>query len=246
VTEVFWILGGLFTAASVASLIGYALHRRYPESPAVENFNARIRAWWLMIAIGGTAWLAGHIAIVLLFSAIMLLALRECIPPPGRWDIQSVGGVLCVCCLAYVPALLMLPIKRPELLVVFLVLIAQVSDIFQYVWGKLLGRHRIAPKLSPSKTLEGLIGGILSASALGALLWRITPFNMWQAGLMALTIAILGFLGGLVMSAIKRHRGIKDWGALISGHGGMLDRVDSLCLSAPAFFHLTRHYFSVN
>jgi predicted CDP-diglyceride synthetase/phosphatidate cytidylyltransferase len=244
VTEGFWILGGLFTAASVASLIGYALHRKYSDSPAVGNLNTRIRAWWLMIAIGGTALLAGHIAIVLLFSGVMLLALRECLPPPGRWDIRTAVGVLCVCCLAYVPALLMLPIPRPELLVVFLVVIAQGSDIFQYVWGKLLGRHRIAPKLSPSKTLEGFVGGVLSASALGALLWRITPFNMWQAGVMALTIAILGFIGGLVMSAIKRHRGIKDWGALISGHGGMLDRVDSLCLSAPAFFHLTRYFFS--
>jgi phosphatidate cytidylyltransferase len=67
---------------------------------------------------------------------------------------------------------------------------------------------------------------------------------VWQAGLMALLIAILGFLGGLVLSAIKRDRGIKDWSSLIDGHGGMLDRMDSLCFSAPVFFHVTRYFFS--
>jgi len=66
---------------------------------------------------------------------------------------------------------------------------------------------------------------------------------MWQAALMAFLIASLGFLGGLVMSAIKRDRGIKDWSHLIEGHGGMLDRLDSLCFSAPVFFHLTRYFF---
>ena len=92
--------------------------------------------------------------------------------------------------------------------------------------------------------MGGLVGGVLSATVLGALLRSITPFNVWQAGLMAFLIAVLGFLGGLVMSAIKRGRGIKDWGRLIEGHGGMLDRIDSLCFSAPVFFHLTRYFFS--
>jgi phosphatidate cytidylyltransferase len=158
------------------------------------------------------------------------------------------GLMLCVYCISYVPALLMLRIpgdeNRGPLLIVFLVLVAQGSDIFQYVWGKLIGRHQVLPVLSPSKTVEGLVGGVLSATVLGALLWSITPFTLPQAGLMAFLIAILGFLGGLVMSAIKRDRGIKDWSPLIKGHGGMLDRVDSLCFSAPVFFHLTRYFFS--
>jgi phosphatidate cytidylyltransferase len=158
------------------------------------------------------------------------------------------GLMLCVYCVSHIPALMTLQIPgyedRTPLLMLFIVLIAQASDISQYVWGKLLGRRRIAPKLSPSKTVEGLVGGVLSATLLGALLWRITPFVMWQAGLMAFLIANLGFLGGLVMSAIKRDRGIKDWSHLIAGHGGMLDRIDSLCFSAPVFFHVTRYFFS--
>jgi phosphatidate cytidylyltransferase len=127
---------------------------------------------------------------------------------------------------------------------VFLLLVVQSSDVLQYVWGKLLGRHPIAPAVSPSKTWEGLIGGAICATALGAALWRLTPFVPWQAGGMALVITTMGFLGGLVMSAIKRDRGVKDWGQLIEGHGGMLDRLDSVAFSAPIFFHLTRYFYA--
>ena len=158
------------------------------------------------------------------------------------------GLMICVYCISHIPALLTLKISgyedRNALLVVFLLLVAQVSDILQYIWGQLLGRNKIAPLLSPSKTVEGLVGGVGCATALGSALWPITPFTPLQSGLMALLITTMGFLGGLVMSAIKRDRGIKDWGHLIEGHGGMLDRLDSLCFSAPVFFHLTRYYFS--
>jgi len=120
----------------------------------------------------------------------------------------------------------------------------QSSDVFQYIWGKLFGRRKVAPAISPSKTVEGLAGGVLSATILGAFLWWITPFSVWQAALMALAINVMGFFGGLVMSAIKRDRGVKDWGDLIEGHGGMLDRLDSVVFAAPVFFHLTRFFWS--
>ncbi|HET9047132.1 MAG TPA: phosphatidate cytidylyltransferase, partial [Casimicrobiaceae bacterium] len=142
------------------------------------------------------------------------------------------GLMICVFCLSHVPALLDLDIpgyeNRNALLIVFLVLVVQSSDVFQYIWGKLFGKRKVAPAISPSKTVEGLLGGVLSATLLGAFLWWITPFNVWQAALMALAINVMGFFGGLVMSAIKRDRGVKDWGDLIEGHGGMLDRVDSV------------------
>jgi len=154
------------------------------------------------------------------------------------------GLVLCVFCISHVPALLSLDIAGYEgrnlLLIVFLVLVVQASDVLQYCWGMLLGKHRVAPALSPSKTWEGLIGGVASATALGAALFWITPFDPWQAALMALAINGMGFCGGLVMSAIKRERGVKDWGQMIDGHGGMLDRLDSVAFAAPVFFHLTR------
>jgi phosphatidate cytidylyltransferase len=124
------------------------------------------------------------------------------------------------------------------------VIVVQGSDVLQYVWGKLFGRHKVAPRLSPSKTWEGLVGGVASATLLGAAINWITPFSLPQAAGMALVIAICGFFGGLVMSAIKRDRGVKDWGQMIEGHGGFLDRLDSVCFSAPVFFHLTRFFYA--
>ena len=158
------------------------------------------------------------------------------------------GLMISVFCISHVPALLTLDIPGYEgrnlLLLIFLILVVQSSDVLQYVWGKLLGRRKIAPGLSPSNTVEGFVGGVLSASGLGAALWWITPFEPGQAFLVALAITLMGFLGGLVMSAIKRDRGVKDWGSLIEGHGGMLDRLDSVCFSAPVFFHITRYWWT--
>ena len=83
-----------------------------------------------------------------------------------------------------------------------------------------------------------------SATAIGAALYWLTPFTPWQAALMSLAICVMGFFGGLVMSAIKRDRGVKDWGTLIEGHGGMLDRLDSVAFAAPVFFHLARYFWT--
>lgn len=156
--------------------------------------------------------------------------------------------MICVYCASYVPALLTLQIDgfegRNVLLIAFLVVVVQLSDVLQYTWGKLIGRRKVAPSLSPSKTWEGLVGGVASATLVGTLLWWMTPFAPWQAALMSLAITVAGFFGGLVMSAIKRDRGVKDWGHLIAGHGGFIDRLDSVVFSAPIFFHLTRYFWS--
>lgn len=157
--------------------------------------------------------------------------------------------MICVFCVSHVPALLNLKIPgyegRNVLLIAFLVIVVQLSDVLQYVWGKLLGRRKIAPLLSPSKTVEGFVGGSLSATLIAASLWWMTPFSPAEAGLMGLVITMMGFFGGLVMSAIKRDRGVKDWGHSIAGHGGFIDRLDSVVFSAPIFFHLTRYFWSM-
>ena len=156
--------------------------------------------------------------------------------------------MLAVFCLSHVPALVTLQIPgyggREILLIAFLVIVVQSSDVLQYVWGKLFGKRKVAPSLSPSKTWEGLIGGVLSSTALGAALFWITPFSPLQAAAIAFAINAMGFFGGLVMSAIKRDHGVKDWGHLIAGHGGVLDRLDSVLFSAPVFFHIVRYGFT--
>ena len=159
------------------------------------------------------------------------------------------GLMICVFALSHVPALLFLTIPgyddRNLLLIAFLAVVVQTSDVLQYVWGKLFGRTKIAPQLSPSKTVEGFGGGVASATVVGALLWWITPFSPLEAGAFALMINLMGFFGGLVMSAIKRDRGVKDWGWMIEGHGGVLDRLDSVIFAAPVFFHTVRYFWSI-
>jgi phosphatidate cytidylyltransferase len=158
------------------------------------------------------------------------------------------GLMISVYAVSHAPALLMLEIPgyggSNLTLLLWLVLVVQLSDVLQYVFGKLWGRRPIVPRLSPNKTVEGFAGGLLSASAVGAGLWWATPFAPWQAFLLALLVALLGFAGGLVMSAIKRDQGIKDFGAMLEGHGGMMDRIDSLCFAAPVFFHVVRYWWT--
>ncbi len=158
------------------------------------------------------------------------------------------GLMVCVYCISHAPALLTLKIPnfagQNAKLLFFLIFVVQISDVFQYIFGKMLGKTKVSPTISPNKTVEGLIGGILMAVALGTSLWWITPFSPLEAMGLSFVITIVGFFGDLTMSAIKRDRGVKDYGTIIEGHGGILDRIDSLCLATPVFFHLVRYYFT--
>jgi len=308
--EIWQLFGGLIITLIIASSIGYGLKFKVGFSTphaVIDNLNARINAWWIMILIIFAAAALGFYGVIGLFFVISFMALREflsllyirrgdhlalaaCfyvilplqyflvaidwfsmftifIPVYGFLFLPILSALLgdtahfldrstkvqwalmiSVFCISHIPAILTLDIEGFEdkklLLMIFLILVVQSSDVLQYVWGKLFGKHKIAPKLSPSKTVEGFVGGVISASVLGGLLYWLTPFNPIQAVLMSLLICLMGFLGGLVMSAMKRSMGVKDWGNMISGHGGMLDRMDSLCFAAPIFFHVVRYYWA--
>jgi phosphatidate cytidylyltransferase len=292
----------LVTASLVAGVLSYRSEKPLPAT--LDNLNARIKAWWIMVAGISVAFLFGTGGVILLFAFVSFAALREYVTltntrQADRWTLlgmflivipaqyyliwidwyglysifvpvycflampaltairgdtsrflervseQQWGLMLSVYCISHVPALVTLPIPGNEgrglLLIAFLIATVQGSDVLQYIFGKLFGRHKIAPNVSPSKTWEGLIGGILSASALGAGLYWLTPFSPLEAGALAGLACIMGFFGGLVASAIKRDRGVKDWGHMIEGHGGMLDRADSLVFAAPVFFHIVRY-----
>ena len=196
----------------------------------------------------------GSDALSVLFIPVLLVVARSVTTAAGgtsrnererTFARQCASGLLvCVWCISQAPALLSLEIAgsdgRNAFLLVFLILVVQSCDVLQYLWGKLAGRRRIAPTVSPSKTIEGSVGGIASATLLGAALSPITPFTVAEAALISLALTLLGFVGGLALSAQKRRRGIKDWGTLIPGHGGMLDRLDSLVLAAPVFLQIVR------
>lgn len=306
--RILWLIEGVVAGLVAASLAGWVLARRVKSEKAkatVENLNARIRAWWVMIGVFALALVAGRAGALVLFAFISFLALREYVSliptaladhrtlfwsffvftPLQYWIIDrgwygmaSImvpvyaflfipirlvlagntagfldraarihwGLMVCVYCLSYAPALLILEIpgnRGSAGLLLFLVMVAQSSDIFQYIWGKLLGKHKVAPLISPNKTWEGLVGGVACATLMGMGLWWLTPFTPVIALGMALLVAVMGFAGGLIMSSIKRDRGVKDFGSSIQGHGGILDRVDSICFSAPVFFHVTRFIY---
>jgi phosphatidate cytidylyltransferase len=307
--ELLWLIAAVVVVLVISTVVGQVLkHRATTESSrdTVANLNARIAAWWAMVAIFALASLTGGIGSIVLFALLSFLALREFVTlsPTARADHRALtwsffvvipvqyllvgiewyglfsilipvyvflllaarlvlagdidrflervatiqwGLMACVYCVSYAPALLLLDIEGYDSgsgkLLLFLVVVVQASDVLQYTWGKLFGRRRIAPEISPNKTWEGFVGGVACATLLGAALWWVTPFSPFAAAGLALLIALAGFAGGLVMSAIKRDRGVKDFGTLLPGHGGVLDRIDSLLFAAPLFFHLTRFVY---
>ena len=156
------------------------------------------------------------------------------------------GLVVCVYCLSFAPALLQIPITGATAggnfrLLFFLILLVQFADCMQYVWSRMLGRRLVAAAVSSNRTWEGLLGSATSTALLAAVLWwAAPPFEPWQAALAGFVVALMGFAGGMTMSAIKRDRGVKDYGTLVVGHGGVLDRIDSICFAAPVFYHMTQ------
>jgi phosphatidate cytidylyltransferase len=189
--------------------------------------------WYNMFLVFVPVWM------FLLFPALMAL----------RGETQSFlravgtlswGLMLTVFCLSHLAMLTC----RGRLLF-FVVVLAQFNDVAQYVWGKLFGRHKVTPTVSPKKTWEGLIGGVLTTVALATFLGPyLTPMDHAWSALAGAVIGVSGFLGDINISAVKRDLGVKDAGGLIPGHGGILDRVDSLTYAAPAFFHFFRYFFT--
>ncbi|HUY35294.1 MAG TPA: phosphatidate cytidylyltransferase [Pirellulales bacterium] len=335
------LVGGVLALLGAATGIGQLLKQQADTglNPAViEQFNLRIRAWWILCAVLAVAFLLGQTATVWLFGLLSFWALREFITlTPTRmadhralfWvfslftplqyvfvgrnlyelfsvlipvyaflfipariafagdykrylercaKIQS-GLMICVYCLSYAPALLFLKLPPPPpaaaaaapvveavapesvapgpeaavappqdlppnaRLLFFFLLVVTLGDAFQYLSEKTLGKHIIAPAISPNRTWEGYLGGVGCATLFGTVMWWATPFKPWEAALMSLVITTMGFAGGMTMSAIKRDRGVKDYGTLVEGHGGVLDRIDSMCFAAPVFYHLTRFIF---
>lgn len=163
--------------------------------------------------------------------------------------IQS-GLLICVYCLSFAPALLYLkvPNQTPSAnarLLFFFVTMALLSEAFQFVWSQLYGRHVIAPTINAARTWEGLVGGSASTALAGMLLYWATPYDLWQAAFMSMVVAVMGFAGAMTMSAIKRDRGVRDYGTLVEGHGGVLDRIDAICFAAPVFYHVSRQIFGL-
>jgi len=266
-TRSWWLMVAVFIAAASlgrgASALLFcgvsflALREMLTLSPTRRGDHRTI-AWVFFVITPLQYWLVyrdwyGLFAVLIPVWAFLFVAIRCALAQDARRYHERVAKIqwslmTCVYFVSHAPALLDLPIAgfegRNLNLLLFLTIVVQLSDVLQYVWGKSLGRHPVVPQLSPKKTWEGLIGGAGSAALVGMGMWWMTPFTPLQAFGLSLAIVTAGFFGGLAMSAVKRDAGVKDWSHLIPGHGGMLDRIDSLCFAAPVFFHMTRYWFA--
>lgn len=250
------LLGAVFTTVLFA-LLSFLAMREFITLNRTERADHEILFWAFFVVLPlhyflvGIHWY-GLFAIFIPVYAFIFIPFRRVLTGETKAFLLSTARIqwallICVYAVSHMPMLLALPIDGYEgknaNLLVFFVLTVQLSDVLQYVWGKICGKHPVAPRVSPHKTVEGTVGGIASTVLVSTSLWWATPFNPWQAAAMALLICLAGFFGGLVFSAIKRDLGAKDWGGTIAGHGGFLDRIDSLCFAAPLFFHITAFYF---
>jgi phosphatidate cytidylyltransferase len=130
-------------------------------------------------------------------------------------------------------------LARGEFLIFFVVLVTWAADTGAYYVGTVLGKHRLAPVISPNKTVEGLIGGVVLAvvAALVAQAWFLPDFSITDCLATGIILSVAGLFGDLAESAMKRSAGVKDSGWLLPAHGGMLDRLDSMLFTAPAFYY---------
>lgn len=207
-----------------------------------------VQYYWIHVAWYGMFIIFIPVYLFLLLPVAMVLIgeTQGYLRAAGTLHWGLMGMVFSLSHLAY---LLVLPQgEYPQVsgagLVLFLLLLTELNDIAQYCWGKLLGKHQISPSVSPNKTVEGFVGGVATTVLVSmALAPWLTPFAWRDALLAGLLIAVAGFFGDLSLSALKRDLGIKDSGRLLPGHGGILDRVDSLTYTAPLFFHFIRYFY---
>lgn len=263
-TRTWWVIAAVFiaclmvgpmTSLGLLGLISFLVFKEYLSIIPTRRADRPVLLWaYLTIPVQYFCVAVGWYEMAMLFIPLcvfVLLPIRMMLAGETQGFVRAAGtlhwGLMAtVFCLSHMALLLVPPTQRHlegggAGLLIFLILLSQLSDVAQYCCGRLLGRNKIAPRISPNKTWEGLLGGFALTAALSPLLapW-LTPFDVKEAMAAGFLIAVSGFAGDLAISALKRDVGMKDSGHLLPGHGGVLDRVDSLIFSAPLFFHFTR------
>ncbi len=256
-----WIMISVFASALLLSekvslamfgLISFLALKEYFSMIPTRRADRRVLFWAYLAIPLQYYWVsAGWYGMFIIFIPVymfLLLPTRMLLIGDTRRFLSSLatihwGLMTLVFSISHVSFLMVLPEQvNPAAggagLVLYLVFLTQFNDVAQYVWGKLFGKHKIVPQVSPNKTWAGFLGGVATTTALAtALSGVLTPMTFLEGLFAGLIISIAGFLGDITISALKRDIGVKDAGNLLPGHGGMLDRIDSLTFSAPLFFH---------
>ncbi len=255
-----WIMVAIFTLAIAFSptisivflaFVSFLAFKEFLSMIPTRRADRRVIFWafvaiplqFYWVAIG---WYGMFIVFIPVFMFLVIPARMVIAGETGGFlkaaGILHWGLMTTVFSLSHAAFLLVLPagnnLAGGAGLLFFLIFLTQFNDVAQYTWGKLFGRHPVVPRVSPNKTREGLLGGVLTTVLAAWLIApHLTPLTGREALAGGLLIGLGGFLGDVVISAVKRDIGVKDSGSLIPGHGGIMDRVDSLTFTAPLFFH---------
>lgn len=254
------LLAGWIATTLLFAVISFLALREFLSlAPMSQEDRPLILVAYLTIPLSYGFVLANRYGIYLVFVPVYVFVavpfLMACIGQTRGYLTRSAvfhfGVVTCVYALGYIPLLMRVPTSDapqagPAGLVFLLLLATEANDVLQYCCGKLFGRRKIIPKVSPNKTWEGFLGGwVLTAILILAAGPWLTPLRGLGLWVIAITLPVAGFAGDVTMSAVKRDIGVKDTSHFIPGHGGVLDRLDSLIFTTPLYFHLLA-FFSLS
>ncbi len=259
--KTWWIIVAVFAAAVlfnrtvsviVLGLVSFLAFKEYLSLVPTRRADHRVLLWaYLAIPVQfywvWIAWYGLFIIFIPVF-VFLFLPMRMILIGETTGFLRAIGTLqwglmITVFGLSHAAYLLVLPANVNPAggamgLLIYLVFLTEINDISQYIWGKSFGKRKIVPKVSPNKTVAGFLGGVLTTTALAAVLAPfLTPLTRDEALGAGLLIGLAGFVGDVTISALKRDLGVKDSGSLLPGHGGILDRLDSLTYTAPLFFH---------
>jgi phosphatidate cytidylyltransferase len=262
-----WFIVSIFTLVIIMSrnisvtffaFVSFLALKEYLSIVPTRRSDRRVLFWAYLSIPVQYYWVAqawyGMFIIFIPVYVFLLLPMRMVIIGETKEFLRAAGtlhwGIMTlVFGISHIAYLLVLPeTANPGAggagLVLFLVFLTEFNDVAQYVWGKNLGRHKITPKVSPNKTWEGFLGGVATTALLSVVLsdW-LTPMPWTVAIAAGLLISVAGFIGDVTISALKRDIGLKDSGSMLPGHGGILDRIDSLTYTAPLFFHFIYYLY---
>jgi len=242
------ILFALMSFSALREFLTLTAKRRADHWVLMFSFFVALPGQYLLVYFGQVGLFSIFIPVyAFLFLPVLAAAKGDTAGFLSRVAETQWALMLCIFAASHVPALLWVEIPgyagKEILLISWLVIVVQAGDIAHFVTPRLVGRTRIAPGIHHSRSWQGFLGALVTGVVVGTALAWITPFAPWAAALMALTVAMLGYAGGMVMAAIKRDKGVADWGHLLPGQGGFLDRLATVLFAAPLFFHLVRFFF---